>query len=160
MRPLGAVSALVLGCGLILAACQSAPATSTPTPACVPSPTALDEASEFPEIEFPASEGTLWALLLAPEGEIHVGAQARILWKMTDGRGDIRLAAVHESGLRIVPSNGPISREYRSQWRHEGQEWGSEFVFPLPGCWRILVSRWLVPEDSPVSGEIAIQVSP
>lgn len=160
MQALGALSALSLGCGLILAACRPASSIPVPTPVCVPSPTALDEASGYPEIEFPASEGTLWALLITPEGEFHARSQAHILWKMTDGRGDIRLTAIHESGLRIGPSYGPISREYRSKWEHEGQEWGSNFTFPLPGCWRILVSRWLIPEDLPVTGEIEIQVSP
>lgn len=160
MRPLAALSALFLGFGLALAACQPAPATPVPTPVCVPSPTVLDEASGYPEIEFPASEGTLWALLTDPEGNLHAGSRAHILWKMTDGRGDIRLRAIHESGLQIGPSYGPISREYRSKWEHEGQEWGSEFVFPLPGCWRILVSRWLIPTDTPVTGEVEIEISP
>ncbi|HEY6071794.1 MAG TPA: hypothetical protein VIV15_00005 [Anaerolineales bacterium] len=145
---------------LMPAACRTAPAIPEPTPVCVPSPTAIDEASGYPEIEFPASEGTLWALLQAPGGEFHAGAPARILWKMTNGRGDIRLTAIHESGARTGAIYGPISREYRSQWRHEGQEWGSAFIFPLPGCWRLLASRWLIKSDIPVTGQIEIQVSP
>lgn len=158
MRPPAAIigSSLLL----LLAACRAVPATPVPTPVCVPSPTVVDEASGYPEIEFPASEGTLWALLQAPGGEFHVGVPAHILWKMTDGRGDIRLTAIHESGAHTGPTYGPISREYRSQWQHEGQEWGSGFVFPLPGCWRIVVSRWLIPADVPVTGEVEIQVSP
>ena len=145
---------------LIAAACQPVPATPIPTPVCVPSPMTIDEPSGYPEIEFPASEGTLWALLETPGGELHAGTPAHILWKMTNGRGDIRLTAIHESGVRTGPSYGPISREYRSKWEHEGQEWGSEFDFPLPGCWRIVVSRRLIPEDVPVTGEIEIQVDP
>lgn len=155
-----AILLLVLGLGMTLAACQPEPDTPVPTPVCVPSPTTIDETSGYPEIEFPASEGTLWALLEAPGGELHAGTPAHILWKMTNGRGDIRLTAIHESGVRTGPSYGPVSREYRSKWEHEGQEWGSEFDFPLPGCWRIVVSRWLIPSDTPVTGEIEIQVSP
>jgi hypothetical protein len=156
----GSRAALLVGLGLILAACRAAPETPTPTPICIPSATTLDEASGYPEIEFPASEGTLWALLFARDGVFHAGTQARIVWKMTDGRGDIRLTAIHESGLQVGPVYGPISRQTRSQWNHVGQEWGSAFIFPEAGCWRILVSRWLIDTDLPVTGQIEIEVRP
>ncbi|HEY6074147.1 MAG TPA: hypothetical protein VIV15_12360 [Anaerolineales bacterium] len=142
---------LALGCG----------STRDLAPLCVPFYTSLDEPSGFQEIEYPASEGTLWALLFSRDGEFQAGTTARILWKMTDGRGDIRLVAIHEDGVtRIRPSEGPVSRSMRSDWIHEEQEWGSEFIFPKAGCWRILVSRYLVDTDRPVTGEIEIQIGP
>ncbi|MGE5251758.1 MAG: hypothetical protein ACM3QS_16265 [Bacteroidota bacterium] len=151
-------AALLLALALVLGACRAAPATPEPTPVCIPSATALDETSGYREIEFPASQGTLWALLFARDGVFRTGSRARILWKMTDGRGDIRLLAIHESGLSVAPVYGPISRATRSQWAHAGQEWGSEFIFPISGCWRILVARWLIETDLPVTGQIEIQV--
>ena len=107
---------------------------------------------------------------------------------MTDGRGDIKLSAIHEDGTQVHPVWGPVSRRantdwtglffivlrqakkdwkdlpsmkvYRegSDWKHPGQEWGSEFIFPKAGCWRILVSRWLIDSDEAITGEIAIEV--
>jgi hypothetical protein len=146
--------------GLALAACKPAPETPTPLPICIPSNTKIDEASGYPEIEFPASEGTLWALLFARDGEFRAGTRARILWKMTDGRGDIHLTAVDERRTLIRPEYGPVSRQLRSAWKHDGQEWAAEFTFPRAGCWRILVSRWLLDTDPPVTGQIEIQVTP
>ncbi len=143
----------------MLCACQPVPTTGLP-PICVPSETTIDEASGYPEIEIPASEGTLWALLYAQEGQFRAHIRARIVWKMTDGRGDIRLVAISEDGTRIAPAYGPISRAVTRAWKHDGQEWGSEFAFPEPGCWRIEVSRQLLDTDRPVTGGIAIQVKP
>jgi len=143
--------------GTTAGSCTTAPALS---PVCVPFYTSPEEASGFPEIEFAASEGTLRALLFAADGQFHANEKARILWKMTDGRGDIHLTAIHEDGTQIRPSYGPISRQIRSEWKHPGQEWGTEFVFPKAGCWRILVSRWLMDTDRPVTGQIEIQVRP
>ncbi len=53
-----------------------------------------------------------------------------------------------------------MSYQSRNEWKHPGQEWGSEFTFPKAGCWRILVSRWLIDTDKPITGEIAIEVKP
>ncbi len=156
-NPIGICLIAALLVGLALGGCASTPDLA---PLCVPSYTYPDEASGYAEIEYPASEGTLWALLFAPDGQFQAGTTARILWKMTDGRGDIRLTAIHEDGTQIRPVEGPVSRMWRSDWNHEGQEWGSEFIFPKAGCWRILVSRYLVDTDRPVTGEIEIQVRP
>jgi len=56
----------------------------------------------------------------------------------------------------------PSMKVYREgiDWRHPGQEWESEFNFPKAGCWRILVSRWLIDADEAVTGDIAIEVKP
>jgi hypothetical protein len=144
--------------GLALSACTS-PSPEL-APFCIPFDTALDEPSGYPEIEFAASEGTLWALLFVKDGQFQANSRARILWKMTDGRGDIHLIAIHEDGTQIRAYYGPISRMMRSDWKHDGQEWASGFIFPKAGCWRILVSRWLLDTDRPVTGQIVIQVKP
>jgi hypothetical protein len=159
-----------------------------PTPVCIPSKTRIDGASGYSEIQVSASSGRLWALLYAPDGSFNAGTNARLLWKMTNGRGDIKLIAVHEDGTQVHPVWGPVSRRgntdwtglffivlrqakrdwkdlpsmrvYRegSDWKHPGQEWGSEFIFPKAGCWRIFVSRWLIESDEAITGEIAIEV--
>jgi hypothetical protein len=164
--------------------------TRLPVPVCSPSKTKIDEASGYPEIQVTASSGRLWALLHAPDGKFNAGTKARILWKMTDGRGDIKLSAIHEDGTQAQLIWGPVSRRgntdwtglffivlrqakkdwkdlpsmriYRegSDWKHPGQEWGSEFIFPKAGCWRILVARWLIASDKAITGEIAVEVKP
>ena len=155
MRSFGvSLSVIIL---FVLTACQPA---ATPAPACNPSSTTIDATSGYPEIETAASKGTLWGLLFVQDGAFHAGAKSRILWKMTDGRGDIKLMAIHEDGTQIRPVWGPISRMWRSDWKHPGQEWGTEFIFPKAGCWRIPISRYLLETDERLTGEIAIEVKP
>lgn len=188
MRSISIVLLLALTVfGLILIASKPNSPTLISTPVCKPSTTKTDKTSGYPEIQVAASSGTLWALLFTQDGNFHAGANARILWKMTEGRGDIKLTAIHEDGTKVQPIEGPVSRKAtvglislvlqqastnwkglfsiisrpsRNEWNHPGQEWGSEFVFPEAGCWRILVSRWLIDTDKPVTGEIAIEVKP
>jgi hypothetical protein len=160
MRLIDKFRPLYLLLGLMLAACGTAPASLTPTPTCIPSKTTIDEDSGYPEIRVSASRGLLWALLFTQDRNLRAGVRSRILWKMTDGRGDIGLTAIHEQGIYLTPVWGPVSRQMRSAWKHPGQEWGSEFVFPEPGCWRILVERWLLDTDLAVTGRIQIEVKP
>ncbi|MEW6404957.1 MAG: hypothetical protein AB1649_24440 [Chloroflexota bacterium] len=192
MKPFTVIASLslLLLVALILAGRNSAAATSSTSAICSPSKTTIDEASGYPEIQASASEGHLWVMLLTRDGNIGAGARVRIIWKMTDGRGDIKLLAVNEQGVQVRPTWGPISRRGRvglgsvfslvlqqlktdwrrlsmvmmrptgSDWKRPGQEWGTEFIFPQAGCWRIFVSRWLVEADEPVTAEIDIDVKP
>jgi len=186
MRSISIFLLILVLFGLILVAYKSNSPTSITPPACKPSNTKIDKTSGYPEIQATASSGILWALPFAQDGNFHAGMNARILWKMTEGRGDIKLAAIHEDGTQVKPIRGPVSRkattglislvlrqgtnwkgllsimsyQSRNEWKHPGQEWGSEFIFPKIGCWRILVSRWLIDTDKPITGEIAIEVKP
>ena len=190
MRSISAFLLVLVLFGLILIAYQSNSQALISPPVCTPSKTKIDKASGYPEVEVSASSGRLWSLLYASDGKFNAGIKARILWKMTDGRGDMKLSATHEDGTQARPVWGPVSRRentnwtglffiflrqtnkdwkdlpsmkvYREgiDWRHPGQEWDTEFIFPKAGCWRILVSRWLIDTDEAVTGDIAIEVKP
>ena len=67
-----------------------------------------------------------------------VGRPFKIVWHMT-GSGPLRLAATSPSGTTTGPASGP--QEQGSNWNRPGDEWGSSFVFPEPGCWQIRASR-------------------
>lgn len=160
MKPIRVSLFILILPGLILNACRPASPTAVSTPACAPSNTTTDKASGYPEIQATATSGTLWALLVVQDGNFHAGTKARIVWKMSDGRGDIKLMATHEDGTQVQPVWGPISRQARTDWNHPGQEWGTEYIFPKAGCWRILASRRLLGTDEVVTAEIAIEVEP
>lgn len=78
-----------------------------------------------------------------------VGQEVKIAWGMT-GSGRFRVVASGPSGARLLPTWGPV-RHSGGNWIHPGGEWGTGFVFPSAGCWRIHARRaypsgniWLV----------------
>jgi hypothetical protein len=130
MRPLFLlITALVL-----LAACSSA--TETPA-ACRPSKIQTST-NGFPEIQGDMnSEGEVWALLFFDAA--HANEDTKIVWRIT-GEGDaFEAQAQSEQGAILQP----IWKDYHggSNWQRPGQEWGTGFNFPAPGCWTIRVRR-------------------
>ena len=82
------------------------------------------------------TEGELWALLFFKNA--WAKADQKIVWRIT-GEGDTFDAqAQSESGIIIQPT----WQEYHegSTWERLGEEWGTVFNFPEPGCWRITVT--------------------
>jgi hypothetical protein len=135
---------------IVLAACAPAPnrlgaisAPSTPVatqPACQPSQIHPSK-NDFPEIQGTMkSDGELWALLFF--GEAHAEQDEKIVWRITStGTGkQFDVQAQHEDGTIIRPIWGP---EYHggSNWERPGDEWGTGFNFPKPGCWTLTVTR-------------------
>jgi len=119
---------------VLLAACTSA----TETPAgCQPSKIQTSPNS-FPEIQGDMdSEGEIWALLFFDTARAN--EEEKIVWRIT-GEGDAFDAqAQSETGAIIQP----IWKDYHgsSTWQRPGQEWGTGFNFPEPGCWTITVTR-------------------
>ena len=82
------------------------------------------------------SEGELWALLFF--NNAWAKADQKIVWRITGEGGAFEAQAQSESGIIIQP----IWQEYHegSNWERPGEEWGTGFNFPEPGCWRITVS--------------------
>jgi hypothetical protein len=68
-----------------------------------------------------------------------LGQEVKIAWGMT-GSGRFRVAAYGPSGERLLPTWGP-QRHAGGNWVHPGGEWGTGFVFPSAGCWRIHARR-------------------
>ncbi len=144
---------------IALAACASTPdrvggipaqATLSATQrACQPSQT-LPSKNDFPEVRGTMkSDGELWALLFFDQA--HARQDAKIVWRMTGSGGPFEVQARNEAGTIIRPIWGP---EYHggSNWERPGDEWGTGFNFPEPGCWTFTVTR------GATVGEIRLEV--
>ena len=131
---------------VLLAACTSA----TETPAgCQPSKIQTSPTG-FQEIQADMnSEGEIWALLFF--GTARANEDAKIVWRIT-GEGDgFEAQAQSEQGTILQP----IWKEFHegSNWQRPGQEWGTGFNFPEPGCWTIEVTH------GETTGTISLDVS-
>jgi hypothetical protein len=118
-------------------------ATSASTPAATecrpPSPARrLKEGSSLFEVRGRAERTQLWALVFGSL-PIRTDREVKIVWRMT-GTGPLDLIAEHEDGTRVRPVWGP-QEHAGSTWERPGEEWGSGFVFPEAGCWRIRATR-------------------
>jgi hypothetical protein len=65
------------------------------------------------------------------------GRNIKIVWRMT-GSGDPTFTLIGQDGSRSDVAHSGL---HGSNWSRPGDEWGSIFVFPQPGCWRIHVER-------------------
>jgi len=105
--------------------------------------------NEFLEIQGSMkSEGEMWALLFFETA--HMNEDEKIVWRITGEGDDFHAQAQSEDGTILAP----IWTEYHggSNWHRPGQEWGTGFNFPKPGCWKITISR------GETTGEIALDV--
>ena len=71
-------------------------------------------------------------------GDIEPRRGTKIVWRVT-GEGDFSVEA-HGPGGAVVP---PFFEEEHlgSMWARPGDEWGTAWEFPEPGCWTFLVQR-------------------
>jgi hypothetical protein len=143
MRRLFLPMALVI----LLTSCGFSSANETQS-RCEPSKIQKSQ-NEFLEIQGNMkSDGELWALLFFET--VHANEDEKIVWRIT-GEGDqFHTQAQSEEGMILTP----IWTEYHggSNWQRPGQEWGTGFNFPMPGCWKITVTR------GETTGEIALKV--
>ena len=97
------------------------------------------------------SDGELWALLFfdnaTPKQDL------KFVWRITfTGTGaGFHAEAKNENGITILPVWGPEFHE-SSSWKRPGEEWGTGFNFPEPGCWTITVT------SGATKGEIYLDV--
>lgn len=127
---------------------STTPATPQPSPNTSPTTTLVAEA-DCPRTLEPASIGlpefkghsessvTLYGLLFA-RYPLPAGQVSKIAWRMT-GSGNMRFAATGPRGQRIAPAWATL--HYGSSWHRPGEEWGTGFRFPAPGCWTVRVTR-------------------
>ncbi|WP_193205901.1 hypothetical protein [Microbispora sitophila] len=80
----------------------------------------------------------VWGLMFAPL-PFAAGREVKIVWRMT-GEGPLRVTAALPDGTAARPTWGPEAHG-GSTWHRPGQEWGTGFVFPKPGCWEITLTR-------------------
>ena len=83
----------------------------------------------------------LWGLLMPTSPlPLHAQEDIKIVWRMT-GSGGFQLIALGPQGQQLRPKEGPAAH-LGSNWNdHPGDEWGTVFNFPVPGCWDIRATR-------------------
>ncbi|MFI7697780.1 hypothetical protein [Nonomuraea sp. NPDC049480] len=92
------------------------------------------------EVRGTAENAELWGLLFAKAPPpLRRAEEVKIVWRMT-GEGPLQVKATLPDGTRAKLIWGP-ERHGGSNWRRPGQEWGTGFVFPKDGCWKIELTR-------------------
>jgi hypothetical protein len=81
----------------------------------------------------------LWALVFAPL-PIKAGTETKIVWRI-GGRGVFDIAAKATDGSSARLTAGPTFHDSSSWVIPNTDEWGTVFIFPTPGCWRVHASR-------------------
>ena len=112
-------------------------------PAACRTPT-LDEENSF---EASATGGEVNALVfgsLPPRA----GSELKIVWRVT-GDGDLTVSAERPDGSAGVLTFGPQAHS-GSNFSRPGDEWGTGFLFDVPGCWQLEVRRGEVHARVPV----------
>jgi len=102
-------------------------------PGCAPPATI-----QTPETGLDSSRGSFWALFFStmpPPADKEV----KVVWRMT-GSGVFTFRVSDASGNTVPLVWGPESH-LGSNWDHPGDEVGTGFNFPHPGCWNIHVTR-------------------
>ncbi len=146
-----------------LSACRGAdddPIERFPSVTSVPGPSVSPGADEVPHGDFSGAEpgepgcqppsplignevmgnaptGSLYGLLFV-DPPVRAGEEVKIVWRMT-GSGEL-LVAARQGGRPARLTFGP-ERHGGSNWSRPGEEWGTGFVFPAPGCWHIRLTR-------------------
>ncbi|NRQ35648.1 hypothetical protein HII36_27995 [Nonomuraea sp. NN258] len=99
----------------------------------------VTQSDGFPEVEGTARDAELWGLLFTGPPPLPRGEEVKIVWRMT-GDGPLKVSAALGDGTPAQLVWGPEAHG-GSTWQRPGQEWGTGFVFPKPGCWEIRLSR-------------------
>lgn len=79
-----------------------------------------------------------WGLLWQTP-PLEIDQEIKMVWRAT-GSGEVRIRAISEEGEVIEPTWGP-DLHADSNFDRPGDEYGSAFVFPSPGCWEIEIAR-------------------
>jgi hypothetical protein len=96
-------------------------------------------AAPLSEVRGQSPAAGLWALVF-DNAPFTVGRPVKIAWHMT-GTGPLRVSATNlDTGRVVGPFDGPDFHS-SSSWHRPGDEWGSVWVFPSPGCWRVTAAR-------------------
>jgi hypothetical protein len=82
-----------------------------------------------------ASHGELWGLLF---GQPVTGREIKIVWRIT-GTADLSIEATGPRGEKARRTF--FEPHGASNWSRPGDEWGSGWVFQVPGCWDVHLTR-------------------
>jgi hypothetical protein len=154
------ISYALIVISLMLTACtnltsidrKTSPAVTQVTmqPVCQVSPIQPSK-NAFPEARgLMKTGGEMWALMFFDQA--HVKREEKIVWRITGTGTQFSVQAKHEDGTVILPTWGPDYHGRGSNWDRPGEEWGTGFNFPKPGCWTLTVTR------GATIGEIRLEV--
>ncbi|MBN6052369.1 hypothetical protein JYK22_10545, partial [Nonomuraea sp. RK-328] len=116
----------------------AAPTTAGPAVAAGCRGLGLGTDGGLPEVRGEGQGAEVWGLLFAP-APFERGREVKIVWRMT-GEGPLTVTATLPDGTRARRTFGP-EQHGGSTWKRPGDEWGTGFVFPKPGCWRFDLTR-------------------
>jgi hypothetical protein len=117
----------------------SAPAVVAPSVTCPATAELAAGGAGLPEREGAGRGATLWALFFPTGPRIVAGTEIKVAWRMT-GTGDFSISATGPGGTTVRPSWGPEGHG-GSTWTRPGDEWGTGWIFPTPGCWTFVARR-------------------
>jgi hypothetical protein len=143
-RRLGYGLSTFLAAGLLTTACtaEKAAGSPTPTPSSPPSEIGFSAPltsdcqrlpAQTPLAEVKGSH--LWALVFGPL-PIKARTDTKIVWRM-GGHGVFDIAAKSTDGTSAQLTFGPEPHEGSTWYVPNTDEWGTAFIFPAAGCWRI-----------------------
>jgi hypothetical protein len=137
----GTTPGVTAGATTVPSSVPSTPAPSTPPTAeaaadrCRPP---VKSAEGMVEVRGTSPDAELWALPFAAL-PFKPGKEVKIVWRMT-GSGPLEVGAALPDGTRATLAWGPEGHS-GSTWKRPGEEWGTGFVFPKAGCWRVHLTR-------------------
>jgi hypothetical protein len=136
-----AVGLLTVGCGPDKPTGSSGAPPASPLAAVgISAPQVSDCRPSPPSDALVAVKGSnLWALVFAPL-PIKAGTETKIVWRI-GGRGVFSIAAKTTDGTIGRLTFGPTFHDGSSWVIPNTDEWGTGFIFPTPGCWRVHASR-------------------
>jgi hypothetical protein len=144
LRHLGYLLSTLLAAGFLSVGCAPERAASSQPP----TPTSASEGSGFaapvasacaalpahtPLAEVKGSH--LWALVFGPL-PIKARTETKIVWRM-GGHGAFDIAAKTTDGTAAQLTFGPEPHVTSSWYIANTDEWGTGFIFPAAGCWRV-----------------------
>jgi hypothetical protein len=141
----------IVGAGLVVAvvaACTSDARTTSSTPTGTLAAPAAPTSCEAPlspagsglvERQGVGTDATVWALFFLDAPRITANSEVKVAWRMS-GDGRLSIVATGPSGRTVRPVWGP-EQHSSSTWTRPGEEWGTGWVFPEPGCWTITLTR-------------------
>jgi hypothetical protein len=92
----------------------------------------------------------LWALVFGPL-PIKARTETKIVWRM-GGRGLFNIGAKNTTGMTAQLTFGPEPHGGSSWYVPNTDEWGTGFIFPTAGCWRVHAWR------DGTSGDVYFQI--
>jgi hypothetical protein len=137
-RVLGVLALLVLsGCGAPSATIT--PLAAGPQASVCPATAEFGPSGGFPERQGVGKGATLYALFFPTGPAIVAGTEIKVVWRMT-GTGAFTIAATGPDTTKVTPVWGPEPHG-GSTFERPGDEWGTGWSFPEPGCWTITATR-------------------